>query len=269
MKRLKLTSLAKWAKDKEAEGKSAYLPSGLSDVFNVISKNGARSNTGIISRLDSFGINTFIRSDRCLNFDNLCLFILANIDLKTRSFSLNGGVQSQMAKKLGVTQPTVSRLIELLTKMRLIRPAFCGDQSPTEANRVLDKNGVPLNEIYFVEDDFGYLAGKTAGDKLAVAFSKADEKASKSGFCLHDRLIVVRNTLWEGTIERRIKGISEGCLKKTISKITDRSRATAIIQKRAKSRGDLIGMTEDTINKYINIVLKACGFTSKPIPDAI
>lgn len=262
-RRLQLHELAFWAQEKHAKGDRVSLPNGLSDVYNVFQKHGARSNTGILSRLWNKGVATFKRDNRCKNFDNVALFIAANVDLKTRTFSLNGGTQQQAAARLGIDQSTFSRYMGLMITMGVIRPAFNGDNDPRNPRSgLIYKNGIPLNNIYYVCDDFGYLAGKTAGDKLAQAFKIADEKASVNGLSLVDRLLVVRNTLWEGTIERRIKGISKGCLKTTLSKITDRSRAAAIIFKRAQKRGELCGMNETAITSYVNVLLKTCGFGS-------
>lgn len=260
-KRLTLDKLAFWAEQKAAKQERIVLPGGLSDVYNVILKHGARSNTGLMNRLYSRGIDTFRRSSRCRNFDNVALFIVANVDLKTRTFSLNGGTQHQAAVRLGVSQSTISRILALMIKMGVIRHAFNGDNDPRNPRSgLIYKQGIPLNNIYYVCDDFGYLAGQTAGDKFVEAFEKADQKASECGLTLVDRILVVRNTLWEGTIERRIKGISTGCLKKTICKLTDRSRAATIIYKRALKRGELVGMTEDKITSYVNILLSKCGF---------
>lgn len=262
--RLDLVDLAHWAKAKAAKGQKVFLPSGLSDVFNVIKRHGARGNAGLVNRLASEGINTLQRSNRCQNFDNLALFILANTDLKTRTFSLNGGTQKQVAEKLGVSQATVSRILSLMISMRVIRHAFCGDNKVNDpkSGLVKSQDGLNLNNIYYVCDDFGYLAGQTAGDKLVKAFNAADERETKKGLNLHSRLLVIRNTLWEQTIANRARQISKGCLKTKLQKVQDRSVAANIIMKRAQKRGELINRTEQQITAYINVLLNSCGFSS-------
>ena len=164
------------------------------------------------------------------------------------------GNQSQIAKDIGVSQPTVSRIIELMLKMDIIGHAFPSQSDPLKSV-IGGKQGVPLNNVYVVRDDFGYLAGKTAGDKFVEALNAADEKASTETCTTQKkRLATIRSTLWEGTIKRRIAEISEGCYHKTVSKLKDRFLASRIILKRIKQRG------EDQIERYINAELKYCGF---------
>lgn len=245
------------------QNKPAYLPKGKSDVFRVFMKHGALSNQAILSRLYRYhGIDTFKKQNRRNNFTQLCMWIAANVCLESRTFSLHG-TQDQIAEVIGVNQSTISRLLELLIKMRVIAPAFSGDHNPDDkkAGLVYDERKIPLNQIYKVLDDFGYLAGKTVGDKLVKAFQNADEKAfEKTKWTLQERLLTIRNTLWEGTIERRIKNITTGCLKRTLSSIKDRSRAAQIIFTRMKKRGEHLLLNEDELNNLINFRLKSCGF---------
>ncbi len=257
---IELTKLAHWAESTHAAGKSVFLPRGLSDVYRVFAKNGARSNRVILDRVAH--LKTFVRHDRKINFDNVALFIIANVDKNTRTFSLNGGVQSQIAQRLNISQATVSRILSLMIQMRVIRHAFSGDNAPNDPKSGLigDRDNIPLNAIYYVCDDFGYLAGKTAGDKLLDAFKKADVDASKSGFNITERLMLVRNTLWDGTIGRRSRGITTAHIKNTIKKITDRSRAAEIVYKRLSKRGDFLCIDSSQIDKIINAVLKSAGF---------
>lgn len=260
-----LAQYAFWAKKKAEKGEVPRLPAGLSDVFNVFKKHGARANAGILARLRKVGVDTFHRRSRCKNFDKVAMFIIANVDLETRTFSRNGGTQSQMADMLGMSQSTISRILTLMIQMGVIRHAFLGNSPPSDvkAGLVHDSKSIPLNCIYFVNDDFGYLAGPTAGNKLRDVFTIADDQAvERSGLPLYSRLLIVRNTLWEGTISRRIKNISKGCIKSTIKKITDRSRASSILTKRAERRGDLFGLTDYQVTAYINILLESCGFGS-------
>lgn len=260
-----ITKYNKAAAKAAAEGKQPYLHKGKSDVFRVFMKHGALSHASIINRLKAeHGIDTFLRQNRRNNFNRLCMWIAANVCLETRTFSSNG-TQGQIAEAIDVDQSTVSRLLVLLVKMRVISPAFPGDNTPTEkgAGLVFDENGLPYNQVYKVENDFGYLAGPTAGMKLEEAFRKADEKAyAKTGWKLHDRLLTVRNTLWEGTIERRTRNITEGCLKRTIAKITDRSRAVQIIFNRMKKRGEHLLLNERELDRMVNARLKSCGFSA-------
>lgn len=260
-----ITKYNKAAAKAAANGKQPYLHKGKSDVFRVFMKHGALSHPSIINRLKKeHGIETFVKQNRRNNFNSLCLWIAANVCLETRTFSSNG-TQGQIAEVIGVDQSTVSRLLELLVKMRVISPAFSGDKEPTDkkAGLVFDDEGLPYNQVYKVEDDFGYLAGPTAGMKLEKAFKDADEKAyADTGWSLHERLLTVRNTLWEGTIERRVKNISQGCLKRTIAKITDRSRAVQIIFNRMKKRGEHLLLNDRELDRMVNARLKSCGFSA-------
>jgi predicted XRE-type DNA-binding protein len=260
-----VTKYNKAAAEAAANGKQPYLHKGKSDVFRVFMKHGALSHPSIINRLKAdHGIETFVKQNRRNNFKRLCMWIAANVCLETRTFSSNG-TQGQIAEMIGVDQSTVSRLLALMVKMRVITPAFTGDKDPTEpkAGLVFDEQGLPYNQVYKVEDDFGYLAGPTAGMKLESAFRKADEKAfANTGWNLHERLLTVRNTLWEGTIERRTKNITQGCLKRTISKITDRSRAVQIIFNRMKKRGEHLLLNGNELDRMVNARLVSCGFSA-------
>ena len=62
------------------------------------------------------------------------------------------GTQSQIAKDIGVSQPTVSRIIELMLQMDVIGYAFPSQSDPLKSV-VGDKQGVPLNNVYVVRDD--------------------------------------------------------------------------------------------------------------------
>lgn len=109
------------------------------------------------------GIDTFKRQNRRDNFTKLCLWIAANVCLETRTFSSNG-TQGQIAEAIEVDQSTVSRLLELMIKMRVIAPAFMANMAkPQRRWNGFDKNGIPFNNVYVVLDDFGYLAGSVAG----------------------------------------------------------------------------------------------------------
>lgn len=248
-----------------AKSDKPYLHKGKADVFRVFMKHGALSHPSIVQRLKKeFGIETFIKQNRRNNFKHLCMWIAANVCLETRTFSSNG-TQGDIADVLGVNQSTVSRLLALMVQMRVISPAFPGDRDATEekAGLVYDNDNIPLNQVYKVENDFGYLAGATAGRKLEEAFRKADDKAyANTGWKLHERLLTVRNTLWEGTIERRTKNISNGGLKRTLSKITDRSRAVQIILKRMVKRGEDLLLSEYELDRMVNARLKSCGFSA-------
>lgn len=260
-----LTKYNKAAAKKAADGGSPYLHKGKADVFRYFSKNGALTQASIINRLRKYhGIDTFQKQNRRNNFTEVCKWIVANVCLETRTFSSNG-TQGQIAKSIGVNQATVSRIIALMIKMGVIRPAFTDSENPNVQNAgvVGDKDGIPLNNVYVVQDDFCLLAGPTAGAKLITAFQTADEKAeAKTGWTLKERLITVRNTLWEGTIERRIKQITEGCFKKVVAKATDRSRAVQIIMKRMIDRGEDRELTDSQFDRIVNYRLKSCGFSA-------
>ncbi|MGR5465571.1 hypothetical protein ACPV5G_21835, partial [Photobacterium damselae] len=81
---------ASWASTKVKQGKKARLPSGLSDVYNVFRKQGARSSAGFLAYLKKIGLDMFVRSSRRVLFDELCKFIVVNTDTRTRSFSNSG-----------------------------------------------------------------------------------------------------------------------------------------------------------------------------------
>lgn len=253
---VKYNSAARKLADK---GGKPWLHKGKSDIFRVFCKRGALGNMSILNRLSRYNVETFIKKSRRNNFSEVATWIAANVCLATRTFSVSG-TQSQIAKDIGVSQPTVSRIIELMLQMDVIGHAFPSQSDPLKSV-VGDKQGVPLNNVYVVRDDFGYLAGKTAGDKFVDALNAADEKASTETCTTQkERLATIRSTLWEGTIKRRIAQISEGCYRKTVSKIKDRFLASRIILKRIKKRGEDQFLSEKQIERYINAELKYCGF---------
>lgn len=256
-----------FAKKAFDEGKKPSLSKGLIDVLRVVHTHNARSNPVLYKRAKERGLNTFIRSDGNKNFDEIVKWIICNVKPSTRTFSKEG-CQSQIAGTLGVSQSTISRMLDKMVVLGMIRHAFVGDNDPTDSSSglVRDKSGITLNNIYVVNDDFALLvAGPGAGNKMNIAFAKADEQAElKTGEALFERLLTIRNMLWEGTIERRVANISVGSLRKTIKKVTDRSRATAIILKRAEKRGELIGLADSAIQRLVNIRLDWLGFGSTP-----
>ncbi|MFA0603083.1 hypothetical protein AB4586_26435, partial [Vibrio sp. 10N.222.49.E4] len=67
-------------------------------------------------------------------------------------------------------------------------------------------------------DDFGTLVGgETAGKKLCQEFEAEDKLAIQEGAgSLPARLAILRNTLWEGTIERRNQAIGAASTKQKV-----------------------------------------------------
>lgn len=255
-------SLAKYSnkiKTKVDKGMKHRLPGGLSDVFNVFDKHGARSNAAFLARLDELGIDAFKKRNQCENFDEIAKLIVVNIDLKTRTFCSEFETQKQIGDQLKLDQSTISRHLSLMVRAGIIRHAFTGDNDPRDpkAGIVCDQNGIPFNNIYYVNDDFALLAGKTAGNKLIDAFRRRDEAATaKDGTTLFQRVVNVRNKVWEGTIKNRLKGISDSSITTVIQGITNRSEAVSVIRKRVEKRGDLVGMSADEQSTYINTLLK-------------
>ncbi|MDG3088126.1 winged helix-turn-helix transcriptional regulator [Vibrio hannami] len=110
------------------------LPAGLSDVFRVFMKHGARSNIEIISRLErNHEISTFLRGSRRKNFDAVAMWIVANVEKVNGTFAKQG-TQQQIAERLGISQPTVSRILELMCKMRVIKPIFPNQEDPSSGS---------------------------------------------------------------------------------------------------------------------------------------
>lgn len=241
------------------KGGKPWLHKGKSDIFRVFCKRGALGNISIVNRLNKhWDIDTFIRKSRRNNFNEVAKWIAANVCLATRTFSLSG-TQCQIAKDLEISQPTVHRILDLMIRMDVIGHAFPGEDVTRSV--VGDKQGVPLNNVYIVREDFGYLAGKTAGDKFKDALAHADEKAqTETATTLKERLATIRSTLWEGTIERRIRNITEGCYRKSVKKLTDRFLASRIILRRMKKRGEDQFLNDRQLERYINSELKYCGF---------
>lgn len=268
-------SLAKYSSKIESKvnsGKKHRLPGGLSDVFNVFEKHGARSNAAFLARLDELSIDVFKKRNQCKNFDEIAKLIVVNIDLETRTFCSEFQTQQQIGDQLKLDQSTISRHLSLMVRAGIIRHAFTGSNDPRDpkAGLVCDKNGIPFNNIYYVNDDFALLAGKTAGNKLIDAFRKRDEAVTeKDGTTLFQRVVNVRNKVWEDTIKSRLKGISAASITETIQGITNRSEAVSIIRKRVEKRGDLVGMSAEAQSTYINALLKQHKFNNSGSPGAL
>lgn len=258
---LELAKYAGWASTKVKQGKKARLPSGLSDVYNVFRKEGARSNAGFLAYLKKIGLDMFSRSSRRVLFDELCKLIVVNTDTRTRSFSNSGTTQKQIAARLGVDQSTVSRMLTDMVKAGLLRHAFIGNNDPRDpkAGIVCDKKGIPFNNIYYVEDAFALLAGPTAGNKLIQAFiSKDKEETQKSGKGLYQRLLTLRNDVWENTIAKRARAISDSSVAKKIVSATTRSEKVRIAHDRLERQGGLSSLTPNEIALQVNGFIKAC-----------
>ncbi|WP_240205895.1 helix-turn-helix domain-containing protein [Vibrio sp. CyArs1] len=259
-----ITRYSHKAQQAAKNGLEPYLHKGKSDVFRVFVKQGALCNPSIISRSDE----PPQRSNRINHFNEICKWIICNVSLHTRTFASSGN-QGQIANAIGVSQSTVSRLLQQLHSMNVIKPAFPAKQDELNKSGVVsDNDGIPLPSVWEVTDDFGYLAGNTAGNKLFKAFRKAEQDADQeTGATLKERQLVVRNTLWEGTIERRLKNLNDSGLRKVLSKVTDRFRATQIIFKRMVKRGEVEALPDDqfkreeAIERLIGQRLKYYGFT--------
>ncbi|AWK83541.1 MarR family transcriptional regulator [Photobacterium damselae] len=258
---LEFAKYAGWASAKVKKGKKARLPSGLSDVYNVFRKEGARSNAGFLAYLKKIGLELFARISRRNLFDELCKLIVVNTDLRTRSFSNSSTTQKQIAQRLGVDQSTISRMLSSMVKAGLLRHAFIGNNDPRDpqAGIVCDKKGIPFNNIYYIEDAFAFLAGKTAGNKLIQAFlSKDENETQESGRGLYQRLLSLRDDVWENTIAKRAKAISDSTIAKKVCSALTRSEKVRIVHQRLDDRGGLSKLTPTEVNHQVNGFIKAC-----------
>ncbi|UJZ96360.1 MarR family transcriptional regulator [Photobacterium damselae subsp. damselae] len=258
---LELAKYAGWASAKVKQGIKPRLPSGLSDVYNVFRKEGARSNASFLAYLRKIDLDMFGRASRRDLFDELCKLIVVNTDTRTRSFSNSGTTQKQIAKRLGVDQSTISRMLSDMVKAGLLRHAFIGNNDPRDpkAGIVCDKKGIPFNNIYYIEDAFALLAGSTAGNKLIQAFISKDKmETQKSGKGLYQRLLTLRNDIWENTIAKRAKAISDSSIAKRITSAITRSEKVRIAYARLEKRGGLSALTPSEVALQIHGFIKAC-----------
>ncbi|HIF9180389.1 TPA: MarR family transcriptional regulator [Photobacterium damselae] len=258
---LEFAKYAGWASTKLKQDKKVRLPSGLSDVYNVFRKEGARSNAGFLAYLNKIGLELFTRISRRNLFDELCKLIVVNTDLRTRSFSNSSTTQKQIAQRLGVDQSTISRMLSNMVKAGLLRHAFIGNNDPRDpqAGIVCDKKGIPFNNIYYIEDAFALLAGPTAGNKLIQAFiSKDKEETQKSGKGIYQRLLTLRNNVWENTIAKRAKSISDSSIAKKIVSAVTRSEKVHIAHARLERLGGLTSLTPNEIDLQVNGFIRAC-----------
>ncbi|MHA2707054.1 hypothetical protein [Vibrio owensii] len=253
-------------------GDAPKLPSGLADVFRAVLKHGTRAHGGLYYQMARVGSAVLYRKDSAQTLDHLVLYILANTSLSTRSFSLRG-TQSQIGEVIGRSQSTISRWLSLLILCGVLRHAFIGDNVTTDprGGLVHDKSDGQkrnLNNVYVLTDDFGPLmGGKTAGDKLNLEFERADQRAIAEGTgTLPARLIVLRNTLWEGTIERRNQAISVASTRQKVKQTNDRSRAMSIIMKKLRDRGDMDTLSQSEFELVVNTHLIHCGFSPHDLP---
>lgn len=256
-------------------GEAPKLPAGLADVFRAVLKHGARANGGLYYQMERVGSSVLYRKDSAQTLDHLVLYILANTCLSTRSFSLRG-TQSQIGEVIGKSQSTISRWLSLLIQCGVLRHAFMGDNVTTDprGGLVHDKSDGQkrnLNNVYVLTDDFGLLmGGKTAGDKLNLEFDRADQRAISDGAgSLPARLIILRNTLWEGTIERRNQAISVASTRQKVKLTTDRSRAMTLIMKKLRDRGDAHTLSKSEFEQMANTHLIHCGFSPHEPPPLV
>ncbi len=256
-------ALNKWKKS----GRPPKLPAGLADLFKSVLRHGARANGTLHHRALMLSDTVLLRKDSSATFDDLVLYIIANTDLSTRSFSLRG-TQAQIADVIGKSQATVSRWLARLILWGGLRHAFIGDNSAKDprAGIVHDKgDGAKrnLNNVYVLTDEFGVLvAGQVAGDKLNRAFEQAEQLALQEGAgSLPARLAILRSTLWEGTIDRRKVAISATSTKKQIQRADDRSIAAKIILAKMRKHRLHNELNEAEFGMMLNARLKHCGFS--------
>lgn len=261
-------ALERWKKS----GKPPKLPAGLADVFRAVLKHGARANGGLYYQLQRQGSTVLYRKDAAQTFDHLVLYMICNTCLSTRSFSLRG-TQSQIGKVIGKSQSTVSRWFSLLIQCGLLRHAFIGDNLATDprGGLVHDKSDGQkrnLNNVYVLTDDFGTLVGgETAGKKLCQEFEAEDKLAIQEGAgSLPARLAILRNTLWEGTIERRNQAIGAVSTRKKVQQTNDRSRALSLVVKKMLDEGLDRTLSQQEFEVTANTRLKHLGFSPTASP---
>ncbi|PMK74300.1 hypothetical protein BCT92_07195 [Vibrio sp. 10N.261.52.E5] len=261
-------ALERWKKS----GKPPKLPAGLADVFRAVLKHGARANGGLYYQLQRQGSTVLYRKDAAQTFDHLVLYMICNTCLSTRSFSLRG-TQSQIGEVIGKSQSTVSRWFSLLIKCGLLRHAFIGDNLATDprGGLVHDKSDGQkrnLNNVYVLTDDFGTLVGgETAGKKLCQEFEAEDKLAIQEGAgSLPARLAILRNTLWEGTIERRNQAIGASSTRQKVQQTNDRSRALSLVVKKMNDEGLDSTLSQQEFELTANTRLKHLGFSPTASP---
>ena len=263
-----LAAFNKWKKT----GRAPRLPSGLADAFKAVLCHGGRANGTLIHRALKRGDKALLRKDGAGTFDDLVLYILANTDLCTRSFSLRG-TQSQIGEVIGKSQATISRWLGRIIGFGAMRHAFIGDNKATDprAGIVHDKGDSAkrnLNNVYVLTDEFGTLvAGKVVGEKLNRAFEESDTLAQQEGAgSLPARLAVLRATLWEGTIMRRNQAIGASNTAKQVQATDDRSIAANIILKKMQKQGLQHELSEEDFAFMLNNRLKYSGFSPNSSP---
>ncbi|MEZ8822550.1 hypothetical protein AB6D93_23320 [Vibrio sp. 10N.247.310.23] len=261
-------ALERWKKS----GQPPKMPAGLADVFRAVLKHGARANGGLYYQLQRQGSTVLYRKDAAQTFDHLVLYMICNTCLSTRSFSLRG-TQSQIGEVIGKSQSTVSRWFSLLIKCGLLRHAFIGDNLATDPRGGLvhdktDGQKRNLNNVYVLTDDFGVLVGgETAGKKLYQEFEAEDKLAIQEGAgSLPARLAILRNTLWEGTIERRNQAIGAASTKQKVQQTNDRSRALSLVVKKMLDEGLDRILSKQEFEVTANTRLKHLGFSPTASP---
>lgn len=261
-------ALERWKKS----GQAPKLPAGLADVFRAVLKHGARAHGGLYYQLQRQGSTVLYRKDAAQTFDHLVLYMICNTCLSTRSFSLRG-TQSQIGEVIGKSQSTVSRWFSLLIQCGLLRHAFIGDNLATDprGGLVHDKSDGQkrnLNNVYVLTDDFGVLVGgETAGKKLCQEFEAEDKLAIQEGTgSLPVRLAILRNTLWEGTIERRNQAIGASSTRQKVQQTNDRSRALSLVVKKMLDEGLDRTLSQQEFEVAANTRLKHLGFSPTASP---
>jgi hypothetical protein len=76
----------------------------------------------------------------------------------------------------------------------------------------------------------------------------------------------LRNTLWEGTIERRNQAISVASTRQQVTQTNDRSRAMSIVMKKLRDRGDIDTLSQSEFELMVNTHLIHCGFSPHDMP---
>ncbi|MFA0601911.1 hypothetical protein AB4586_20165, partial [Vibrio sp. 10N.222.49.E4] len=98
-------------------------------------------------------------------------------------------------------------------------------------------------------------------------FEAEDKLAIQEGAgSLPARLAILRNTLWEGTIERRNQAIGASSTRQKVQQTNDRSRALSLVVKKMNDEGLDSTLSQQEFELTANTRLKHLGFSPTASP---
>lgn len=245
--------------------KRPSLPSILMKGLNIVRKHGARSNPEMMIDFH-FSKSCLQRKNSQKTFDLMVSAIITNVNLSDGSFTVGIQTQGDMATAIGRSQSTVSRHLADMIRNGWIEHACVGKNDPRDPKSGLAcKDKIPLNNFYCITDKFPYLLGSKFGDEFSQAMLERQQKADcETGMTSKERRILARTVLHQATIASRVKGITKSTQKKKIQKISDRSRAVALLLAQLKKTGAIFDIPKNRLTHHINALLKYFGFGLSP-----